>query len=190
MAVAYTNITDGQGVATWAQNQNTFGNAVKNNIDSIETNVTNLGTSKISVGATGMVYTTTGTGAGHALTTVYQKVLMTNVLSLNKANGHITVNMTTGVATFVTAGVYSIHFAGAMTANNGILVTFNYNLNGVSVLSNPPQFSGAGTTPVSISNSMFLEVTAGSTIYIEAKAGSAATMTPVGCGLSVEKTHY
>ena len=191
MAVTYTNITDGQSVTTWATNANTFGNAVKANIDTIETNVALLGTSKISVGDTGMIYTVTTTGASHSLTTTYQKVVMTNAISLDKSNGHISINTTTGVTTFITAGVYSINFAGAIGADNGDDISFNYNLNGVSIMSNPPVFSGRGlTTPTAISNSVFIEVTAGSTIYVEAKSNVTSTMIPIGCGVSVEKTYH
>jgi len=190
MAITYTNVTDGQNVSVWAGNLNSFGNAVKANIDSIEADVTALDLAKIEAADTGMIYTTTVTPVAASLITTYAKVKMTDSVALNKANGHITADMATGIATFVTAGVYNIHFAGAMTAGNGVFVTFNYNLNGSSVLANPPQFEGKGATPVAIANSMFVQVTAGSTIYIEAKSASSTTMTPSGCGISIEKTHY
>lgn len=190
MAVTYNNIVDGQSVTTWATNQNTFGNAVKNNIDIVEASIALLETEKITVGDTGLLYTVTGTSIQTYLNTTYQKVIMADVLQLDKSNGHLTINVSSGVITFVTAGVYNVHFAGAMTAANGIMVTFNYNLNGVSVLNSPPQFEGKGTTPVAIVNSMFMEATAGSTIYVEAKSSAGTTMTPLGCGISIEKTHY
>lgn len=191
MAVTYNNITDGQSVTTWASNANTFGNAVKASIDTMEEDIASLDANKIEVLDTGMIYTVTTTGASHSLTTAYQKVVMTDTISLNKSNGHISVNTTTGVTTFITSGVYSINFAGAIGADNGDDISFNYNLNGVSLLSNPPVFSGRGlTTPIAISNSIFIEVTAGSTIYVEAKSNVTSTMVPIGCGVSVEKTHY
>lgn len=191
MAVTYNDITDGQSVETWAINQNTFGNSVKANIDTIETDITTLDANKIEVLDTGMIYTVTSTASSASLTTSYQKVIMTDSLSLNKANGHLTVNLSTGVFTFTTAGVYSIGFFGAMVADNGDDITFNYNLNGSSFMDNPPLFIGRGlSTPVAINSALFVEVTAGSSIYIEAKSNATSTMTPVGCGMSIEKTHY
>jgi hypothetical protein len=69
-------------------------------------------------------------------------------------------------------------------------VEFNYNINGASVMATPPKFTGAGNEPYAITNSTFISVTSGAVLYIEAKSDSAATFTPTGFGISVEKTHY
>ena len=190
MAVTYTNIIDGQSVTTWATNSNSFGNAVKANIDTIETNITNLVNTKIQKSDTGMVYGVSNTGVLQSLTTSYAKVYMVDTLSINASNSHITINIGAGTITFNTSGIYNIHSSGSITSTNNVLINFNYNLNGVSVIANPPQFTGAGSQPYSISDSTFIQVTAGAVLYIEAKAASSATFTPVGFGISVEKTHY
>lgn len=190
MAVTYTNITDGQSVTTWATNANTFGNAVKTNIDTIETNVTNLGTNKINKADTGIVYAVSTTGATQGLTTIYAKVFMVDTVSINSANSHITVNTAAGTVTFNTTGIYKINANGAITSTNNVIVEFNYNINGSHYLATPPQFTGAGTQPYAVSNSTVVSVTAGTVLYIEAKSASAATFTPAGFGISVEKTHY
>ena len=190
MAVTYTNITDGQSVTTWATNTNIFGNAIKANIDTIETNITTINTDKISKANTGVVYAVSVTGALQNLTTSYVKVYMVDTVSINAANSHISVNNVSGTITFNTAGIYSINSTGSITSTNNILVEFNYNLNSVSVLTTPPKFTGAGSQPYAIANSTFVQVTSGAVLYIEAKAGSAASFTPTGFGISVEKTHY
>ena len=190
MAVTYTNIIDGQSVTTWATNANSFGNAVKANVDTIETHLTLLDSTKVGTADTGMVYATSTTGVLQNLTTVYTKVYMADTLSINAANSHITVNIGNGTITFNTSGIYNIHASGSITSTNNILLDFNYNLNGVHVLAAPPQFTGAGAQPYAVANSSFIQVTAGAVLYIEAKAASAASFTPVGFGISVEKTHY
>jgi len=190
MAVTYTNIIDGQSVTTWATNANTFGNAVKANIDTIETNIATINTDKISKADTGVAYAVSVTGVLQNLTTSFVKVYMVDTVSINAANSHISVNSSSGTITLNTAGIYSINATGSIISTNNILIEFNYNLNGVSVFTTPPKFTGAGNQPYDISNSIFLQVTAGSVLYIEAKAASAATFTPAGFGISVEKTHY
>jgi len=190
MAVTYTNITDGQSVTTWATNTNIFGNAIKANIDTIETNITTINTDKISKANTGVVYAVSVTGALQNLTTSYVKVYMVDTVSINVANSHISTNTASGTITFNTAGIYRINATGSITSTNNILVEFNYNLNSVNVLTTPPKFTGAGSQPYTISSSIFLQVTAGSVLYIAAKADSSATFTPAGFGISVEKTHY
>jgi hypothetical protein len=190
MAVTYTNITDGQSVTTWATNANLFGNAVKANIDTIETNITNLDNSKIEVTDTGMVYAVSNSGVLQNLTTSYSKVYMVDTLAINSANSHITVNIGAGTITFNTSGVYHINASGSVKSTNNVLVEFNYNINGASVMATPPKFTGAGNEPYAITNSTFISVTSGAVLYIEAKSDSAATFTPTGFGISVEKTHY
>lgn len=190
MAVTYTNITDGQSVTTWATNQNAFGNAVKSNIDTIETHLNTLDNTKLQVSDTGLIYAVSATGVDQSLTTTYTKVYMVDTISINSANSHISVNVGAGTITFNTAGVYNIHASGAITSTNNVFVEFNYNVNGLHYLSNPPKFTGNGTDPYAIANSTFISVTAGTVMYIEAKSASAATFTPAGFGISVEKTHY
>ena len=190
MAVTYTNITDGQSVTTWATNANTFGNAVKANIDTIETNITNLDTNKIEVTDTGMVYAVSNAGTLQTLTTTYAKVYMVDTIAINSANSHITINVGSGTIIFNTSGIYNIHASGSITSTNNVLIEFNYNINGASVITTPPQFTGAGSQPYAIANSTFIQVTAGAVLYLAAKAGSAASFTPTGFGISVEKTHY
>jgi uncharacterized membrane protein (DUF485 family) len=190
MAVTYTNITDGQSVTTWATNANSFGNAVKANIDTIEADITTLESSKLSASGMGLIYAVSNTGVLQNLTASYAKVYMVDTISINSANSHITVNVGAGTITFNTTGVYNIHASGSITSTNNVLVQFNYNINGVSVITTPPKFTGAGAQPYAIANSTFVQVTAGAVLYIEAKSDSAATFTPTGFGISVEKTHY
>jgi hypothetical protein len=190
MAVTYTNITDGQSVTTWATNANSFGNAVKANIDTIETDITTLENTKIEVTDTGMVHAVSNSGVLQNLTTSYAKVYMVDTLAINSANSHITVNIGSGTITFNTSGVYRINASGSVKSTNNVLVEFNYNINGSTVVTTPPKFTGAGNEPYAITNSTFISVTSGAVLYIEAKADSAATFTPTGFGISVEKTHY
>lgn len=197
MAVTWTPYPNGESLATVRTNINLFNNAVKNNIDSIETSIssiesdiTDLGTDKVSVSDTGLVYIVDGTMPSASLTTTYQKVGMVNTTSINEANGHITVNNTLYTYTVNTTGIYKFVFSGAMTADSGDIIEFNYNINGSSVITNPPQFRGDGTRIVSINSYFVVNLTAGSVVYIEAKSDATSTMTPINCGFMIEKTHY
>lgn len=190
MAVTWASFADGYSLASLRTAFNTFNSAVKVNIDNIETDITALDSSKISVADTGLVFVTGASTTPVSLTTAYQKVIMGTTLSVNSANGHITVDLVLGTITINTTGIYKFVFSGSMTANNGSLVTFNYNLNGVSVITTPPEFVGAGTRPVHIENHFVMSLTAGSVIYIEAKADSAASMTPTSSAMMIEKTHF
>lgn len=186
MTANYVAITDGQQVATWAANLNAFGAATTVDIAAIETNVA----AKVNLADMGLLEVHEVTPVAQNLTTAYSKVIMADTVGINKANGHITYNATTGVITLVTAGVYRIEVAGAIIAPNNSLVTFNYNLNAADIITNPPQFVGAGTRPVLINNSITISVLANSILYIDAKADSAISMTPSSCNITIEKTHF
>ena len=187
---SWTPFANGVSLLTLRNTINTFNAQVVVDLTDHETAIDTLGTSKISVADTGMVYVVDGTMPSVALTTTYQKVAMVNTTIIDEANGHITVNNLNYTYTINTSGVYRLDFAGAMTADNGDLITFNYNVNGVSLIANPPQFTGAGATRVSIDSHTYMQLSAGAVIYIEAKSNSTSTMTPYNCGLSIEKTHY
>ena len=190
MAVTWTPFADGYSLSLLRTAFNTFNSAVKVNIDNIETDITALDSSKISVADTGLVFVTGASSTPVSLTTAYQKVIMGTTLSVNSANGHITGDLVLGTITINTTGVYKFVFSGSMTANNGSIVTFNYNLNGVSMISTPPEFVGKGASPVGIENHFVVSLTAGAVIYIEAKADSAISMTPTSSALMIEKTHF
>jgi hypothetical protein len=128
MAVTWTPYANFTSLLTLRNSINTFNQAVDVNIDTIETNITNLGTQKISSADTGLVFLG-GTGVVASLTTAYQKVAMVNSTVIDKSNTHITSNHTTYTYTLNTAGTYKIVFSGGMTAGNGIDVIFNYNIN-------------------------------------------------------------
>lgn len=187
---SWTPFANSVSLLTLRNSINTFNGQVVADLTVHDSAITTLGTSKISVADTGMVYVVDGTMPSASLTTTYQKVGMVNTTLINEANGHITVDNINFTYTINTTGVYRLDFAGAMTADNGDLITFNYNVNGSSAISNPPEFTGAGATRVSIDSHTYMQLTAGAVIYIEAKSNSTSTMTPYNCGLSIEKTHY
>lgn len=187
---SWTPFANSVSLLTLRNSINTFNGQVVADLTAHESTITTLGMSKISVADTGMVYVVDGTMPSASLTTTYQKVGMVNTTLINEANGHITVDNVNFTYTINTTGVYRLDFAGAMTADNGDLITFNYNVNGSSAISNPPEFTGAGATRVSIDSHTYMQLTAGAVIYIEAKSNSTSTMTPYNCGLSIEKTHY
>lgn len=187
---SWTPFANGVSLLTLRNSINTFNGQVVADLTTHDSAIATLGASKISVADTGMVYVVDGTMPSASLTTTYQKVGMVNTTLINEANGHITVDNVNFTYTINTTGVYRLDFAGAMTADNGDLITFNYNVNGSSVITNPPEFTGAGATRVSIDSHTYMQLTAGAVIYIEAKSNSTSTMTPHNCGLSIEKTHY
>lgn len=189
MAVSWTPFADGVSLLTLRNSFNAFNSAVQTNIGTIESNITGLTTSKINVADTGIVFVS-GAGTAASLTTSYQKVKMVGTTSIDEANTHITVDNVNATYTINTTGIYRIVFSGAMTANNGSVVTFNYNVNGVTLISNPAQFTGEGTKQLNIDSHSIMNITAGTVIYIEAKADGATTMTPYACGFMIEKTHY
>ena len=189
MAVTWTPYADGVSLLTLRNAINTFNSAVQTNIGTIETNITNLGTDKINVADTGLVFLS-GTGVASSLTTSYQKVKMFDTTSIDEANAHITVDNVLATYTINTTGIYKIVFSGAMTANNGSVVTFNYNINGSSALANPRQITGEGSKQTGLDSHAVFSLTAGTVVYIECKADASATMTPYSCGLMIEKLHY
>lgn len=186
----WTPFANSVSLATLRGNLNTFNNAVKTDLTALDASVTTLTTSKVSKADTGLVFVTNGTMPSVALTTTYQKVGMANTTMIDKANGHITVNNVNYTYTINTSGVYKFVFAGAMTADTGDKITFNYNINGLSTVANPPEFLGDGARRVSIDNHYVAALTAGAVIYIEAKSDSTSTMVPINCGFTIEKTHY
>lgn len=191
MPVTYVNMTDGELVADFATNLNTFGNAVEDTITTIEADISALELNKLNAIDVGMLYLTNASGVAASLTTAYAKVEMVDTISINEANAHMSYSTTTHSLTFASAGIYKLTFSGSMTANNGAIVTFNYNLNGSSIVANPPQFIGAGVSnAVAIESHAVISVTANSILYVEAKADSAVTMTPQSCSFIIEKTQY
>lgn len=190
ITASWTPYADGVSLLTLRNSFNTFNGQVVADLNALDTSIVGLTASKISLADNGMVYVVDGTMSSASLTTTYQKVAMVNTTLIDKANGHITVDNVNYTYTVNTAGVYRLDFAGSMTADLGDLITFNYNVNGVSAIGNPPQFVGDGARRVSIDSHAYMELSAGAVIYIEAKSDSASTMTPINCGLSIEKTHY
>lgn len=77
-----------------------------------------------------------------------------------------------------------------MTAPNGAVVTFNYNVDAVSKIAVPAEFIGRGASPVALDNHSLFYFTAGTVIYVEAKADSAISMTPQSGSVIIEKTPY
>lgn len=190
IVASWTPYADGVSLLTLRNSFNTFNGQVVIDLNTLDTAISGLTTSKISVADTGMVYVVDGTMPPASLTTTYQKVGMVNSTVIDKANGHITVDNINYTYTVNTTGIYRLDFAGSMTSDLGDLITFNYNVNGVSAIGSPPQFVGYGARQVSIDSHTYMELGAGAVIYIEAKSDSSSTMTPINCGLSIEKTHY
>ena len=190
MAVTWTPFADGYSLALLRPDINTFNLAVKANIDSIETDVTTIFANLPAVSDGGIIHIVDGVMPATSLTTAYQKVGMVHTTAVDVSNSHVTANNVTYTYTINSTGVYKMTFSGGMTANNGAVVEFNYNINGASAITNPPSFVGAGARVVPLANFAVMQLTAGSVLYIEAKADSAITMTPVNCGLTIEKTYY
>lgn len=191
MATAtWSPFADGVALSTLRTNINTFNSAVVTDLTAVESSVSGLTTSKISESDTGIVFISGATMASASLTTTYQKVGMVDTTSVNVANSHITVNNTLYTYTVNTTGIYKFVFSGAMTADTGDKITFNYNINGSSAIANPPEFVGDGARRVAIENHFVVSLTAGAVVYIEAKSDSTSTMVPINCGLTIEKTHY
>lgn len=190
ITASWTPYADRVSLLTLRNSFNTFNGRVVTDLNALDTAIAGLNSSKISLADNGMVYVVDGTMPSASLTTTYQKVAMVNTTLIDKANGHIKVDNVNYTYTVNTAGVYRLDFAGSMTADLGDLITFNYNVNGVSAIANPPQFVGNGARRVSIDSHAYMKLSAGAVIYIEAKSDSASTMTPINCGLSIEKTHY
>lgn len=189
MTASWTPFADGVSLATLRTNINTFNEALEVDMVAVESDVTTLDTTKINTLDTGLVFVT-GSGSPYSLTTTYQKVIMADTISINESNGHITGNLVAGTITVNTNGIYKFVFSGAITADQNSLVIFNYNVNGVSVITNPPVFVGKGTSPVHIENHIVMSLTAGAVVYIEAKCDSTCTMTPVTSSMMIEKTHF
>lgn len=187
---SWTAFPDGLSLLTLRNVFNTFNEQVTTDLTIHETAIGALNTSKVSIDDTGLVYVTDGTMPSASLTTAYQKVGMVNTTLIDEANTHITVDNVLFTYTVNTTGIYKFVFAGAMTADTGDKITFNYNVNGASAITNPPEFLGDGARRVSIDSHFVMSLTAGAVVYIEAKSDSTSTMTPINCGFLIEKTHY
>lgn len=187
----YTDMTDGELVSNFATNLNTFGNGVVDTLGIIDTALTTLDTNKLSAIDQGLLYLVNVSPVSASLTTAYTKVDMVDTIQIDESNAHVSYSIANKEVTFVSAGIYKLTFSGSMTANNGAIITFDYNLNGVSIVANPPQFIGAGVSnAVAIESHAVISVTANSILYVEAKADSAVTMTPQSCSFIIEKTQY
>lgn len=192
MAVSWTPFADGESLLTLRNSINIFNESVESNIATIESDITALETEKVSLANSGLVYITSSAGiASTSVGTSYAKIKMVDTTSIDVANSHISINNTTATYTINTTGKYKVYFSGAMTADNGEEVTFNYNVAGSSYITNPPSFTGAGTKVIPIYHFTIMQLTAGSAIYVEAKSDSASTtIQPLNCGLSIEKLPY
>ena len=191
MTATWTPFANATSLATLRANINTFNEALEVDVLNNEDDIISLGSTKISKSDTGIVFLVGGAIGAQSLTTSYAKVKLVDTTSVNVPNGHISVNNTTATYTFVTAGVYKLVFDGSCEAVSSAEFTFNYNINGVSHISAPPVFVGLGSgKPFSLGNHFLVSVTAGTVLYLEAKADSARTLTPVSCGFTIEKTHY
>lgn len=191
MATAtWTPFADGKALSELRTEINSYNLAVITDLQTHDTGISNLNITKITKTDTGLVFVNGGTMPSASLTTSYQKVGMVNTTSVDKANSHIAVDNVNYTYTVATTGVYKLVFSGAMTADTGKKVTFNYNIGGVSAIANPPEFLGDGARRVAIENHFVVSLTAGAVIYIEAKCDSTATLVPINCGLTIEKTHY
>lgn len=187
----YTDITDGELVSNFATNLNTFGNGVVATLGLIDTSLTTLNANKLSAIDQGLLYLVNVTPASASLTTAYSKVDMVDTIQIDESNAHMSYSIANKEVTFLSAGIYKLTFSGSMTANNGGVITFDYNLNGVSIVANPPQFIGAGASnAVAIESHAVISVTANSILYVEAKADASVTMTPQSCSFIIEKTQY
>lgn len=189
MTASWAPFADGVSLSTLRTNINAFNKALEVDMVAVENDISTLDTAKISSADTGLLFVQ-GSGVPYSLTTTYQKVILANAIGVDAANGHITGDVVAGTITVNTNGIYKFVFSGAMTANNGALVTFNYNVNGASLITTPPVFIGSGANPVHIENHMVMNLTAGSVIYVEAKCDSTCTMTPTSSAMMIEKTHF
>ena len=190
VTATWTPFADGESLLTLRGNLNTFNQAVVADLTAHETAISELDTGKVSIADTGIVFVSGGTMPSNSLTTSYSKVGMVDTTAVDADNGHITVDNVNYTYTLNTTGIYKFVFSGAMTADTGDKITFNYNINGLSAIANPPEFVGDGARRVSIENHFVAQLNAGSVVYIEAKSDSTSTMTPINCGFTIEKTHY
>lgn len=190
MAVSWTPFANGVSLLTLRNAINTFNSAVQTNIGTIETNVTGLGNSKIAHLDIGIISSVLNTPIAKSLTTAYTKIKMVDTVNIDHAHGHITHSTATDTWTINTTGYYTITYSGSMTAPNGAIVTFNYNVNTAHAIAVPAEFVGRGTSPVALDNHSLFYFTAGTVVYVEAKADSAISMTPQSGSIIVEKTAY
>lgn len=192
MAVVYNSISDGQSVSVWAGNFNTFGNAVKANIDTIESDINLLDANVSALSDTGIIVTKdSGTITTQTIGLTYSKVTMFNAIDINTLGSQVSV-ASDGTITFNTSAIFKMIFSGSFAGDNTEVVSFNYNYNNTHLVANPPQFVGGGSAkPIALSHSVVLNITSGDTLYIEAKSDNASTdILPHGCSLSIEKTSY
>jgi hypothetical protein len=189
MAITWTNINNGDSVLSFRNNLNTFNSNVVTEVSSIENDISSLQSDKVSKADTDISHTIGGVLGAITLTTTYQKVKMVDTAIISPANGHITVDLFNSTWTINTNGYYRIVVDGVILAQAGKQVIFNYNINGVSKLAVEPVFIGDGAKPLHIANHNIVYLTAGSVIYIEAKADSTNLMTPSGCGVTIEKLY-
>jgi hypothetical protein len=189
MAITWTNVNNGDSVLSFRNSLNTFNGNVVTNVASIESDITDLDTNKVSKADTDISHTIGAVLGAITLTTTYQKVKMVDTAIISPSNGHITVDLFNSTWTVNTNGYYRFVVDGVILAQAGKQVIFNYNINGVSRLAVEPIFIGDGAVPVRIANYNIVYLTAGSVVYIEAKADSTNLMTPSGCGVTIEKLY-
>lgn len=190
MAVTWTPYANGVNLLTLRNAFNTFNSAVQTNIDAIEADIVTLDSGKVSLSLIGIIASGLTTPVAQSLTTAYAKIMMVDTINVTQANGHIVHDTVLNTWTVNTTGIYSFTYSGSMTAPNGSIVTFNYNVNAVSAIVTPAEFVGRGTSPVALDNHTVLALSAGSVIYVEAKGDSAFSMTPQSGAMVVEKLAY
>ena len=190
MAVSWTPYPNGVSLLTLRNSINVFNTTVVDNITLIEASVTALEASKIAHADVGIINSVLVTPLAKPLTTAYTKIKLVDTININHNNGHITHTLATDSWTINTAGVYKLTYSGSMTAPNGSIVTFNYNISGLHAITTPPEFIGRGTSPVALSNSALLVLGVGAVVYIEAKADSSLSMTAQSGSIVFEKTPY
>jgi hypothetical protein len=189
MAITWTNVNNGDSVLSFRNALNTFNGNVVTNVASIESDITDLDTSKVSKSDADISHASGGILTGINLTTTYQKVKMVDTAIISPSNGHITVDLFNSTWTVNTTGYYRLVFDGVVSAPVGKEIIFNYNINGTSKLAVEPIFTGDGAKPIHISNYSIMNLTAGSIVYIEAKSDGDNLMTPSGCGFTLEKLY-
>jgi hypothetical protein len=193
MSVVYTNISDGQNVGTLATNLNSFGNATVEELGTLSTEITNIAVDIVCLQDTGLLYCTASVAVVSFVATNggYTACKLIDQAGINHANGNVTAS-STGTITFVNSGVYTLTFSGSAEIDNGESVWFNYRINGVEIIANPPVFTGLGVgKPTSLGNNYVISATAGDTISTVCKSDAATTtVTPFGCSLMVVKIVY
>jgi len=190
MAVSWTSFADQTSLLTVRNSINVFNNAVATESVTNDTRLSNLELNAVAINKGGLISIKQTIVNSIALTTTYSKIRLVDTLEIDRSNLHITFTPATDSWLINTGGVYKISYSGSMLANSGELITFNYNINGVPAIPIPPDFVGRGASPVALNNDGLFELTAGTVIYIQAKANVVTSITSSSGNLIIEKTVY